>query len=126
MFNGLSAFPLTPMNEEGIKEKEYVNLIQRLVDAGVDSIGALGSTGNYAYLNRQERFRTLKLAVESANGIPVMGSISAIRTLDVLLLAEDAQKAGVSAFLLAPVSYQVLSHDEVYSLFRTRSSQSPD
>ena len=117
MFNGLSAFPLTPMNEEGIKEKEYVNLIQRLVDAGVDSIGALGSTGNYAYLNREERFRTLKLAVESANGIPVIGSISAIRTLDVLRLAEDAQKAGVSAVLLAPVSYQVLSHDEVYSLY---------
>ncbi|WP_025678135.1 dihydrodipicolinate synthase family protein [Paenibacillus massiliensis] len=117
MFNGLSAFPLTPMNEDGIKEKEYVNLIHRLVDAGVDSIGALGSTGNYAYLNREERFRTLKLAVDSANGIPVMGSISAIRTLDVLRLAEDAQQAGVSAVLLAPVSYHALSHDEVYALY---------
>lgn len=42
MFNGLSAFPLTPMNEDGIKEKEYVNLIHRLVDAGVDFHWCLG------------------------------------------------------------------------------------
>lgn len=104
MFRGLSAFPLTPMNETEIREKEFVNLIERLVAAGVDSIGALGSTGNYAYLTRAERFRVLQLAVGSAKGIPVMTSISAIRTADVLRLAEDAQRAGASGVLLAPVS----------------------
>lgn len=117
MFRGLSAFPLTPVDETGIKEKEFVNLIQRLVAAGVDSIGALGSTGNYAYFSRAERFRVLQLAVDSAEDIPVMTSISAFRTKDVLRLAEDAQKAGASAVLLAPVSYQTLTNDEVYSLY---------
>jgi len=29
----------------------------------VDSIGALGSTGNYAYLQREERSRVARLAV---------------------------------------------------------------
>ncbi|MCV9952392.1 dihydrodipicolinate synthase family protein [Paenibacillus sp. BT-177] len=127
MFHGLSAFPLTPVNETGIDEKAFVTLIQRLVAAGVDSIGALGSTGNYAYLNREERLRVLQLAVHSAEGIPVMTSISAIRTLEVLRLAEDAQRAGASAVLLAPISYQTLTNEEVFSLYEqvTRSLSIP-
>ncbi|AIW40005.1 MULTISPECIES: dihydrodipicolinate synthase family protein [Paenibacillus] len=122
MFCGLSAFPLTPVNEAGINEKAFVTLIQRLVAAGVDSIGALGSTGNYAYLNREERLRVLRLAVHSSEGIPVMTSISAIRTSEVLRLAEDAQRAGASAVLLAPVSYQALTNEEVYSLYEQVTS----
>ena len=55
MFSGLSAFPLTPMDETGIDEAAFTTLISRLASAGVDSIGALGSTGSYAYLNRDER-----------------------------------------------------------------------
>lgn len=46
MFAGLSAFPLTPMDERGIDEAAFVRLVARLAEAGVDSIGALGSTGN--------------------------------------------------------------------------------
>ncbi|MEK3947198.1 dihydrodipicolinate synthase family protein [Paenibacillus sp. FSL H7-0703] len=122
MFCGLSAFPLTPVNETGINEKAFVTLIQRLVAAGVDSIGALGSTGNYAYLNREERLRVLRLAVHSSEGIPVMTSISAIRTSEVHRLAEDAQRAGASAVLLAPVSYQALTNEEVYSLYEQVTS----
>ena len=68
MFSGLSAFPLTPMNETGIDEKAFVRLIKRLVAAGVDSIGALGSTGSYAYLSRDERMRVTQLAVEKPRG----------------------------------------------------------
>jgi len=117
MFHGLSSFPLTPLNEAGIHDNEFAGLIQLLVAAGVDSIGVLGSTGNYAYLNREERLRVLKLAVETAEGIPVMTSISALRTLDVLRLAEDAQEAGARGVLLAPVSYQALTDEEVYLLY---------
>lgn len=119
MFTGLSAFPLTPMNESGIDERAYIRLLKRLTSAGVDSIGVLGSTGNYVYLNREERLRVVQLAVEYAEGIPVMVGISALRTRDVLHLAEDAQKAGANGVLLAPVSYQQLTEDEVFSLYET-------
>jgi len=117
MFFGLSAFPLTPMNEDGIDTVAYAGLIQRLAAAGVDSIGALGSTGSYAYLSREERAQVARVAVENAGAVPVMIGIGALRTRDVLLLAEDAQKAGASAVLLAPVSYQKLSAEEVYGHF---------
>ena len=119
MFTGLSAFPLTPMTETSIDESAFIRLVTRLADAGVDSIGALGSTGSYAYLSRAERLRVAQLAVEHAGSTPVMVGIGALRTRDVLLLAEDAQKAGVSGVLLAAVSYQKLSADEVFSLFET-------
>jgi 4-hydroxy-tetrahydrodipicolinate synthase len=123
MFSGLSAFPLTPMNEDGIDEAAFVGLVQRLCAAGVDSIGALGSTGGYAYLSRAERLRVARLAVQTAGNIPVMVGIGALRTRDVLDLADDAQAAGVGGLLLAPVSYHKLSADEVFSLYDTVTRQ---
>lgn len=120
-FHGLSAFPLTPMDERGMDQVAFVALLQRLAKAGVDSIGALGSTGCYAYLNRAERLRVAQLTVQHADGIPVMIGIGALRTREVLQLAEDAQKAGASALLLAPVSYQPLTEDEVFELYRSVS-----
>ncbi|WJG24929.1 dihydrodipicolinate synthase family protein [Vibrio furnissii] len=118
MFSGLSAFPLTPMNETRIDEAAFVGLIERLTTAGVDSIGALGSTGSYAYLTREERTRVAKIAVEHAGNTPVIIGIGALRTKDVLNLADDAQKAGASGLLLAPMSYQKLSDAEVFAHFK--------
>ncbi|KAA8996635.1 dihydrodipicolinate synthase family protein [Affinibrenneria salicis] len=115
----LSAFMLTPMNESGVDEKAFIRMLQRLVDARVDSIGVLGSTGSYGYLTLQARKRITKLALEHADGIPVMVGVGALRTRDVLELTEDAQKAGASELLLAPVSYQKLTDDEVWHLYDT-------
>ncbi|MER7789648.1 dihydrodipicolinate synthase family protein [Streptomyces sp. NPDC097640] len=117
MFTGLSAFPLTPMSESGIDEQAYAWLVARLASAGVDSIGALGSTGSYAYLSREQRARAARIAVEAAEGTPVIVGIGALRTSQVLALAEDAQKAGASAVLLAPMTYQPLTEDEVFGLY---------
>lgn len=117
MFTGLSAFPLTPLLNGSLDEKAFIRLMLRLTQAKVESIGALGSTGNYAYFSRIERAKIAKIAVEHSERIPVMVSIGAIRTSDILLLAEDAQMAGVDAVLLAPVSYQKLTQDEVYELY---------
>ncbi|MCA1773351.1 MAG: dihydrodipicolinate synthase family protein, partial [Halomonas sp.] len=119
MLTGLSAFPLTPMNEQGIHEHEFARLVARLAEAEVDSIGVLGSTGNYAYLSSNERARVVKLSVESAAKVPVIAGIGALRTRDVLINAEHAQQAGASGVLLAPVSYQKLTDEEVFSLYET-------
>lgn len=117
MFTGLSAFPLTPLDEDGIDEGAFARLVARLAEAGVDSIAPLGSTGSYAYLQRTERARLTRLAVEAAQGVPVMVGIGALRTRDVLAHAHDAQAAGASAVLLAPVSYQLLTDEEVLGLY---------
>lgn len=115
MYKGLCAFPLTPINESSIDENALSNLIRRLDEAKVHSIGVLGSTGSYAYLSREERNLVTRITVDNAGDVPVVVGIGALRTKDVLLLAEDAQKAGASGLLLAPVSYQKLTDEEVFS-----------
>lgn len=117
MFSGLSAFPLTPTDEHGIDDTAYAALVARLAVAGVASIGALGSTGGYAYLTREQRAHAVRIAVEAAADVPVIVGIGALRTAHVLALAEDAQKAGASAVLLAPMTYQPLTEDEVFGLY---------
>lgn len=59
----------------------------------------------------------LKLAVEHAGNIPVVAGIGALRTRDVLTLAEDAEAIGVSGLLMAPMSYQKLLPEEVFGLY---------
>ncbi|MFJ4786615.1 dihydrodipicolinate synthase family protein [Streptomyces sp. NPDC088794] len=117
MFTGLSAFPLTPVTEDGVEEDSFAALVARLAGAGVDSIGALGSTGSYAYLRREERARALRIAVANAGSTPVVAGIGALRTRHALEAAEDAQLAGVAGVLLAPMSYQRLTEYEVFGLF---------
>ena len=124
MFNGLSAFPLTPMNGENVDLGAVSKLVTRAAQAGVDSLGVLGSTGNYAYLSRDERHAVVETAVKAADGVPVLAGIGAVRTRDVLVLADDAEAAGASALLLAPVSYQRLTEEEVFGLYEDVSSES--
>lgn len=120
LLTGLSAFPLTPVNNDAggtIDETAFSNLIARLAAASVDSITVLGSTGSYAYLTGDERRRVVELAIDAAGDVPVLVGVGATRTRDVLHLAEHAQDAGAAGLLVAPVSYQPLSDEEVYGLF---------
>lgn len=117
LFTGLSAFPLTPLRDEAVDEAAYAGLIRWLAEAGVDSITALGSTGSYAYLSREERRAALRIAIENAGDVPVFAGIGALRTSHVRALAEDAQNAGVAGVLLAPMTYQPHTADDVYGLY---------
>lgn len=120
LLSGLSAFPLTPINNDAdgaIDETAFSNLIARLAAVSVDSVTDLGSTGSYAYLRSDERRRVVELAIEAADDIPVLVGVGSTRTHEVLQLAEHAQSAGAAGLLVAPVSYQPLSDEEVYGLF---------
>ncbi|HDS1148814.1 MULTISPECIES: dihydrodipicolinate synthase family protein [Stenotrophomonas] len=119
MIHGLSAFPLTPMTESSVDLRAFAALVERLAAAGVDSMGVLGSTGSYAYLENAERMRVLREALSHSGAVPVIVGIGALRTRDVLALARDAEEAGAAGLLLAPVSYQPLKEHEVYTLFES-------
>ncbi|HVM98932.1 MAG TPA: dihydrodipicolinate synthase family protein [Caulobacteraceae bacterium] len=119
LFQGLAAFPITPADEDGrVDTAALRRLVRRLVDADVDSIGLLGSTGTYVYLGRAERRRAIEAAVDEAGGkVPVMAGVGALRTDEAVALARDAKAAGAEAGLLAPVSYTPLLDDEVFAHF---------
>jgi 4-hydroxy-tetrahydrodipicolinate synthase len=93
--------------------------LDRLKSADVPSIGLLGSTGTYAYLNRAERQRAVAAAAECIAGeIPLIVGVGALRTDDAVALAQDAQTSGANALLLAPVSYTPLTQEEVFQHFQ--------
>lgn len=116
---GLSAFPLTPLRDDRVDEAAFIGLVRRLTEAGVDSITALGSTGSYAYLSPDERERVTRLAVEHAGDTPVFIGVGALRTSHILHHIDVAQDAGAAGILLTPMSYQPLTSDDVFELYRT-------
>lgn len=117
VLTSLCAFPLTPLADDTLDESALAALVSRAVAGGADSLGVLGSTGVYPYLNRDERRAALDAAVGAAGGVPVVAGVGALRTRDVLRYAEDAQAAGAAGLLVAPVSYHRLGEEEVYRLF---------
>jgi 4-hydroxy-tetrahydrodipicolinate synthase len=120
LFTGLSAFPLTPADADGMVDTDTLGvLIERLVAAGVNSIGLLGSTGIYAYLDRAHRARAVAAAAEAANSrVPLIVGVGALRTGWAIDLARDAERAGASGLLLAPVSYAALNEGEAAAHYR--------
>lgn len=127
LFTGLSAFPLTPLHDDAVDVSAFIRIIELLARSGVDSITALGSTGSYAYLTPEERNRVARLAVEHAGEVPVFIGVGALRTSDVLANLASAHAAGAAGVLLAPMTYQPLTEDDVFELFRTvtRSTDLP-
>lgn len=117
MFTGLCAFPLTPFHHEKIDFHAFEKLIGNLKQANVESICAMGSTGLYPYLSRDELVKVTESSVGIAGDTPVMVGIGSLRTYDVLKNAEAAQQAGAKALLLAPVSYHPLHEAEVFGLY---------
>ncbi|WP_227369917.1 dihydrodipicolinate synthase family protein [Halomonas sp. M20] len=116
LFEGLSAFPITPADKNGHVDTDGLcRLLMRLERAEVHSVGLLGSTGTYAYLTRVERQRATEAAAACLGGkIPLIVGVGALRTDDAEVLARDAARSGADALLLAPVSYTPLTEEEVY------------
>ena len=119
MFTGLCAFPLTPFNHHGVDETAFARIVTRLVDAAVNSLGVLGSTGSYAYLSREQRMQVVRQAKSHAGSVPMMVGIGAVGTDQVLRLADDAQRAGANALLLPVMAYQPLSDEEILTFYQT-------
>ncbi|MDY8108637.1 dihydrodipicolinate synthase family protein [Fulvimarina sp. 2208YS6-2-32] len=119
-FHGLSVFPITPTDASGRVDVESLcRLLERICEAGPASIGLLGSTGNYAYLTRDERWRAIEAAVACVdNRLPIIVGVGALRTDEAIGLARDAEANGADALLMAPVSYAPLTDEEAYQHYR--------
>uniref|UniRef100_A0A8H7K640 Dihydrodipicolinate synthase n=1 Tax=Bionectria ochroleuca TaxID=29856 RepID=A0A8H7K640_BIOOC len=120
IFKGLSAFPITPADQDGtVDTGVLVQILERLDIPGIDSIGLLGSTGNYLYLTREQRRRAIDAARQALRGRkkPLIVSAGALRTDDAQRLAKDAEEAGADGLLLAAISYNPLTQEEVYQHF---------
>ncbi|WP_264047461.1 dihydrodipicolinate synthase family protein [Methylobacterium flocculans] len=113
----LSAFPITPADADGVVDTGALRaLLNPLVEAGVGSIGLLGSTGTYPFLARDQRRRAVEAAVAAVGDrVPLLVGVGALRTDEAVRLAQDAKGAGAAAGLLAAMSYTPLTEDEVFA-----------
>ncbi len=119
--SGLIAFPITPMDADGrVDAAALRRLGRRLVDAEVDAVCVLGSTGSYPFVARDERRRAVEAAAAEIDGaLPLMAGVGALRTDHAVLHTQDAAGAGAVMGLLAPVSYTPLTDEEVETHFAT-------
>lgn len=116
LFNGLSAFPITPCDDNGVVDTDALSiLVSRLAVAGVSSAGVLGSTGTYAYLNETQRQRAAQAAIDAGRGsLPVIIGVGALSTREAVSLAQHAATQGADGLLIAPISYTPLTEEEIY------------
>jgi 4-hydroxy-tetrahydrodipicolinate synthase len=76
---------------------------QRLVAAGCRGIVALGSLGEAATLNRDEKLAVLRTLVAAVAGqVPVVAGISALGTADAVELARQAAAVGCQGLMVLP------------------------
>src|SRR5579859_1166972 len=74
-----------------------------LVDHGCTGIVALGSLGEGATLNFDEKVAVLKTCVEAVGArVPVVAAVSALSTLDGTMLAQAAAEAGCAGLMVLP------------------------
>ncbi|MEZ0327084.1 MAG: dihydrodipicolinate synthase family protein [Fimbriimonas sp.] len=74
-----------------------------MVDSGCTGIMALGSLGEGATLEHDEKVRILETCLEAVGDrVPVVAGVSALSTAQAVAVAQDAEKVGCSGLMVLP------------------------
>jgi 4-hydroxy-tetrahydrodipicolinate synthase len=119
-FAGVFPYLVTPVDAQGEVNAEILaRLCDDLIKAGVHGLTPLGSTGEFAYLNREQRLRTVEITIEAAAGrVPVVPGVAAVSTADGVAQAKAYEKAGAAGILAILEAYFPLRDAQVESYFR--------
>src|SRR4051794_33655633 len=119
-FAGVFPYLVTPLDAQGgIKAGVLARLCDDLIKAGVHGLTPLGSTGEFAYLSREQRLRTVEVTIEAAAGrVPVVPGVAATSIADALAQAKTYEKAGAAGILAILEAYFPLKDAQVESYFR--------
>ncbi|SOC30674.1 dihydrodipicolinate synthase family protein [Thalassospira xiamenensis] len=104
--NWTGVFPAvaTQMNEDGSIDYDMTaHQIEALIKAGVDGLVMLGSVGENAALEPEEKIPVLKLAVEVTNGrIPVLSGVAENSTQAAIRYVQKCEELGADGLMLLP------------------------
>ena len=119
-FHGVFPYLVSPIDAEGrIKSEVLGKLCDDLIAAGVHGLTPLGSTGEFAYLDRAQRTAVVAAAIEAARKrVPVVAGVAATATADAVIQARDYQRLGADGILAILESYFPLNDAQVESYFR--------
>ncbi|MXV63050.1 4-hydroxy-tetrahydrodipicolinate synthase [Natronorubrum sp. JWXQ-INN-674] len=108
--------PLVTPFEDGssqIDEDAFTDLIDHLLEAGIDGVFPCGTTGEFASLSREEHSRVVELAVEHVDGeVPVLAGAAATSVHDAVAHAETAAELGADAAVLTPPYFHTANAPE--------------
>src|SRR5471030_3304568 len=119
-FHGVFPYLVSPVDEQGhIREAVLTRLVNDLIAAGVHGLTPLGSTGEFAYLSREQREAVVQATIEAANKkVPVIAGIASTSMADAVAQAKTYQKFGADGILAILEAYFPLKDAQIESYFR--------
>jgi 4-hydroxy-tetrahydrodipicolinate synthase len=119
-FHGVFPYLVSPVDESGhIKTDVLGKLCDDLVKAGVHGLTPLGSTGEFAYLDRPQRTAVVQATIEAANKrVPVIAGVAATATADAVEQAKLYQRLGADGILAILEAYFPVKDAQIEGYFR--------
>src|SRR5512143_1218374 len=120
-FHGVFPYLVSPIDKDGrILTDVLGKLASDLIEAGVHGLTPLGSTGEFAYLNRAQRQAVVQATIEAAarKRVPVIAGVASTATSDAVEQAKAYQKLGADGILAILEAYFPLKDAQIESYFR--------
>ncbi len=119
-FHGVFPYLVSPIDASGrIKTDVLGRLVSDLIEAGVHGLTPLGSTGEFAYLNREQRQTVVQATIEAAaKRVPVIAGVASTSTADAVAQARQYQKLGADGILAILEAYFPLRDAQIEDYFR--------
>ena len=119
-FRGVFPYLVSPIDAGGrILSDVLGKLASDLIKAGVHGLTPLGSTGEFAYLNRAQRESVVRATIEAAGKrVPVIAGVASTATADAVEQARTYQKLGADGILAILEAYFPLKDAQVEAYFR--------
>ncbi len=119
-FHGVYPYLVSPIDTNGrILTDILGKLASDLIKAGVHGLTPLGSTGEFAYLNRAQREAVVKATIEAAGKrVPVIAGVASAATADAVEQAKTYQNLGADGILGILEAYFPLKDEQIESYFR--------
>ena len=126
-FKGTGVAIVTPFNED--KSIDYIglsNLIAYLIDGGVDFLVSMGTTGESAVLNNDEKNKIVAFTKHEINGrIPFVVGIGGNNTSNVVAQIKSTDFSGIDAILSVSPAYNKPTQEGIYQHFKAISEVCP-
>jgi 4-hydroxy-tetrahydrodipicolinate synthase len=111
---------VTPFRDGAMDEDALRRLVERQVEAGIDGLVPVGTTGESPTLDFDEHERVVDIVVEAAAGrVPVIAGTGGNSTAEAVRLTRHAKKAGADASLQVCPYYNKPSQEGLYRHYAT-------
>jgi len=119
-FHGVFPYLVSPIGAHGrIRTDVLAQLCEDLIAAGVHGLTPLGSTGEFAYLNSEQREGVVRTTIEATRKrVPVVAGVASTGTANAVAQAKRYQALGADGILAICEAYFPLKESQVENYFR--------